>query len=148
MFCKRRKVENYVGEHNKCSNSNRNLNFQSNLNTEKSLHPTTVTIANITKKNMEENKYVTTNIFLKVLMDSGCSDSLVKSKWAHLGVTEPCRKMSFVTGNGTKILCEFCCNEPEIQLELMLIVQLIDRSLGQSVVKVIMISSKSASVIC
>ncbi|GFH56268.1 hypothetical protein CTEN210_12744 [Chaetoceros tenuissimus] len=113
MFARKRKVDNYEGEQFTNSNPKRNIKSLSTNKKLQSLHPTTITIANITKKN-EENRYVTTNTFLRVLMDSGCSDSLIKRKWSHLGKMEMCKNMAFITGNGTKTL------NKKLQLEFTL----------------------------
>lgn len=65
------------------------------------VHPTTVSIANIQYKDAVKGTWSKTNHFLRVLFDSGCSHSLIKSKWAKYGVTKRHESMPFVTGNGT-----------------------------------------------
>ncbi|GFH61176.1 hypothetical protein CTEN210_17652 [Chaetoceros tenuissimus] len=67
-----------------------------------SSHPTTITICNIQRK--QDGKYISTNTFLQALMDTGCSNSLIKEEWKRFRTIKEGKKMEFMTGNGVKTL--------------------------------------------
>lgn len=83
------------------------LNFKEQLSSYSSSialqeHPTTVTLANICIQ--KGNKTITTNQFLRVLLNSGASNSLIKNKWISLGKLSQQDGMKFIIGNGIKHL--------------------------------------------
>lgn len=59
-------------------------------------YPTTITIGNLKKE----------NLFLRILLDTGCSDSLIQKKWEQYGKKTKNQEMKFMTGNGIKVLDE------------------------------------------
>ena len=84
------------------SHTNHSKNKKTFSYTNSISHPTTITIGNLQQNQL--GRFKLTNNFLRTLLDTGCSNSLVHRDWSQYGKIQNTKKMKFMTGNGIKVL--------------------------------------------